>query len=166
MKKIVLLLIISLSAGGILFADMVFVVIAGLDEQLLKENQQVRDMVFSLESGAMDAFFEDGQIVSNYGISYVESSDALRLGKNSCADFLLVIRIGFVLENEVYSLERVSYSYLNVVSEKELYSGELDASGVYDEADLLKACMDFGVKLANACIYGQAETVSLHGTGF
>jgi len=166
MKKIVLLLILGLSACSMLSADMVFVVITGLDEQLLKENHQVRDMVFSLESGAMDAFFETGHVVTNYGISYVKASDALRLGKNSNADFLLAIRIDFVLKNEVYSLERVSYSYLNVVSETELYSGELDASDICEEADLLKACMDFGVRLAKACIYEQGKTVSLYGTGF
>lgn len=159
MKKIVLLLILGLSAGSLLYADMIFIVIAGLDEQVLKENQQIRDMVFSLESGAMDAFFEKGHIVSNYGMFQVKASDALRLGKNSNADFLLIIQTDFVQKNDIYSLERVGCSYLNVVSETELYSGELDASEVYEQADLLKACMAFGIKLANACIYRQAEMI-------
>ena len=153
MRKFVVLLIAGLAATAAAYADTVFIVFAGIDEQLIEQNEQVKDMIYSLESGAMDVFFDAGHIISNSGYSHVEPSDALRLGKNVAADYLFVIEANFVSKDDEYTLDSVSYSYLNVVSEKELRSSRMTAEKLYESGDILQACKELGAELANACVF-------------
>jgi hypothetical protein len=152
-RKIAVLLITGLAFINTANADTVFIVFAGIDEQLIEHNEQVKNIIYSLESGAMDVFFDAGHIISNSGYSHVDQKDALRLGKNVAADYLLVLQANFENKDDEYALLSVSYRYLNVVSEQEIFSSVETAGKLYESADFFQACRNLGAEMAQTCVY-------------
>ena len=151
MKKIILfaLFVINICAG--LYADNIFILTAGIEDKVFKDNQNVRDAVMALESGAMDVYFESGHIISNFGLHHIDAGDALKAAKNAGCSYLMLIEPVFADQDD-FSIKSIDYSYVNTISEDILFSDKLETFERTDNRKLEDIYIELGSNMAWACI--------------
>lgn len=152
MKRIVILFILGIVSIGLASAGTVFIVITGIDEDALADNQLMKDMYLSLESGVMDVLFDAGFIVSNSGLIFADSETSLRLAKNAGANHLIIVNPVFEMEDESI-ITGISYSLVELLYEEDLAVGKLDVSDLDYSVTINEILALLGNQIAYECVH-------------
>ena len=128
-KKICLLVFLSLFISSHAFCDTIFVYI-GKGEVAESINLRLNELVNSLESGVMDSFFNNGHIVfsDNSAVNQFDSFEKLnQLAKRGGANILITADMN--LQHEGGSIiVSGEYSVYNLFNDNVIYYGDYKAS--------------------------------------
>jgi hypothetical protein len=138
MKRILAILVLSVTPA-LLFAETVMVYVSSKKEIVKDESKKAKqELVFSLEGGVMDEFFENGHIIFNAGkedrsvgeFTLDKDSFPLYMAKSGGASYLLNVSVRYWQTEEKEPEWRVAsaeYKFVKVETAEVLRDGTVEA---------------------------------------